>query len=819
VGGNNVLMSHPAATYRLGIASTYLPRQCGLANYTADLREALGVATDELETVVVAIDRDGHAYGDEVVATINQDRIEDYSAAARVLREANVQVVLIQHEYGIFGGPDGSHLLELTRALNACGIPYLLTLHTVLTRPSPGQAATLRALCARAARVTVFTETARRVAIRTGVAAGHQLVVVPHGAPDAMRHPPEMSELRTELRELLETVRGKPTLTTFGLLGKGKGIDIAIDALAEVVQKQPDVQYIVAGTTHPEIKRQEGEVYRESLHAQVERLGLTGNVHFVDAFLGLDELSAILHSSTLFVTPYRQPEQICSGALTFALGAGLPAVSTSYSYAEDMLAGGAGRVVPIGDGSALAGEIIDLLTDGHALAAAKSVAEACAAWLPWPAVAAREAELFADVVRQTSAASARPGHATAAAPALTLTHLDRLTDEIGIIQFSRGPNPEMTSGYCVDDVARLAIVAADLLAVGTDAPQTALATRWLRQSMRFLIAAYDPSGAMHNVLSYGGTWQDWPHVGDHVGRTVWALGVLVGTPAVPDDIRRPAAALLDELGLRTGALPDLGLRAAAYALIGLARAGRIEQAAPLLYRLDQALIDTSSIDPAWRWFEPELTYDNARLAQAMLLGAVLLQDDAAASRAIAALDWYVQHVGLADGTLRCVGNHWHRRDESPALWLDDDGDEQPLDAAAVTEALVDAWQHTADPTSARLAGWGFAWFLGRNRAGAPLYVDATGACHDGLSATEPNGNQGAESTLAYYQALLSLLRAGLAALPHPVAATAPVPASLPVTTLSKPTNKGRVVGRASTGFSATATPPRSRTTEGHSDAL
>ncbi|MER7005263.1 glycosyltransferase [Dactylosporangium sp. NPDC000555] len=812
-------MSHPAATYRLGIVSTYLPRHCGLATYTADLREALGVATDDLETVVVAIDRDGLTYGDEVVATINQDRIEDYSAAARVLREAGVQVVLIQHEYGIFGGPAGSHLLELTRALNACGIPYLLTLHTVLPQPSPEQAATLRALCARAARVTVFTETARRVAIRTGVAAGHQLVVVPHGAPEAMRRPPETSTLRPGLRDLLDTVWGKPTLTTFGLLGKGKGIDIAIDALAEVVKKHPDVQYIVAGTTHPEIKRQEGEAYREGLQKQVQQLGLAGNVHFVDAFLGLDELSAILHASTLFVTPYRQPEQICSGALTFALGAGLPAVSTAYSYAEDMLAGGAGRVVPIGDGGALAAEIIDLLDDPRALAAAKAVAEACASWLPWPAVAAREADLFIDVVRQAEAASSRPGHATAAAPVLNLDHLDRLTDEIGIIQFSRGPNPDSSSGYCVDDVARLAIVAADLLAVGTDARQTALATRWLRQSIRFLTAAYDPSGAMHNVLSYGGTWQDWPHMGDHVGRTVWALGVLVGTPAVPDDIRRPASALLDELGPRTEALPGLGLRSAAYALIGLARAGRVEQAAPLLARLDEALVETSAVDPAWRWFEPQLTYDNARLPQAMLLGAALLEDDAAAARAIAALDWYVQHVGLADGTLRCVGNHWHRRGEPPALWLANDGDEQPIDAAAITEALVDAWQHAAEPHLARLAGWGFTWFLGRNRVGARLYVDATGACHDGLSATEPNGNQGAESTLAYYQALLSLLRAGLAALPHPVAATTPVPTALPVATLSKPTNKGRVVGRASAGFSATAKPPRLRTTEDHSDAL
>ena len=790
------------------------------------------MATIDLDTVVVAIDRDGHDYGDEVITTINHDRIEDYSAAARALHEAGVQIVLIQHEYGIFGGPDGSHLLELTRALHRWSIPYVITLHTVLSRPSPGKAAVLRSLCARAARVTVFTETARRVAIRTGIAAGHQLVVVPHGAPVVMRQPPDPATLRPAIGGLLARIDGKPTLTTFGLLSAGKGIDIAIDALADVLRRHPDTQYVVAGTTHPEVKRHEGEAYRERLHADVRRLGMASNVHFIDAFLSLDELSALLHASTLFVTPYRSPEQICSGALTFALGAGVPAVSSDYSYAEDMLAGGAGRVVPCGDRDALAAEISDLLGDSRALAAAKAVAETCAAWLPWPAVAARAAEEFREVVTQKRAASARPGHATASAPALNLAHLDRLTDEIGIIQFARGSEANLASGYCVDDVARLAIVAADLLAVGTDLRQTMLATRWLRQSVRFLTAAYDPSGAMHNVLSYGGTWQDWPHQGDHVGRAVWALGALVGTPAVPDDIRRPASALLDELAPRTEALAAAGLRAGAYALIGLARAGRSEQVEPLLRRLDEALRVNVGQDASWRWFEPTLTYDNARLPQAMLLGAELLEDHDAAARAIDALCWYGEHVGLADGTLRCVGNRWHRRGEQPALWLGDDGDEQPLDAAAITEAFVDAWQHTAKPEYARLAGWGYAWFLGRNRAGARMYVDATGACHDGLSATEPNRNQGAESTLAYYQALLSLLRAGLAALPH-AAVAAPVPPPLGVTAAptgsaaTRPTNLGRAANRPPTASSATATPPptrlassrRSRTTEGPTDAL
>jgi hypothetical protein len=368
----------------------------------------------------------------------------------------------------------------------------------------------------------------------------------------------------------------------------------------------------------------------------------------------------------------------------------------------------------------------------------------------------------------------------------------------------------------VDDVARLAIVAADILAVTSDPRQAALANRWLRQSMRFLIAAYDPSGAMHNVLSYQGTWQDEPHLGDHVGRAMWALGVLVGTPAVPDDIRRPAAALLDELADAAEVIADAGLRSTAYALLGAARAERRGPTAALLARLDQALAAGST--DGWHWFEAELTYDNARLPQAMLAGAALVGDPDAADRAITALNWYAEHVGLAAGTLRCVGNLWHRRDDTSEHWLGDDGDEQPLDAAAIVEALVDAWQYTGDPAYARLAGYGFGWFLGRNRAGARLYVDESGACHDGLSATEANGNQGAESTLAYHQALLSLLRAGLAALPHTQSTVSAGRAGGGPAVASAAGSSGTRVGSATPPTTRLTTGRRTRTTEDHTDA-
>src|SRR5690242_1872462 len=239
-------MPHRTVLPKLAIVSTYLPRRCGLATYTADLRQALDEAADDMTPVVVAIDRDGHEYGDEVVATIRHDVLADYSAAADKLVAAGVGVVLIQHEYGIFGGSNGSHILALAGALTERGIPYLVTLHTVLSRPSPGQLATLRALSAHAARITVFTETARRMVVRTGIAANHQVAIVPHGAPVAMQAPPASTELSPAIAALLESLRGRPTLATFGLLSDGKGIDLAIDALARVVKKHPDTQYVVA---------------------------------------------------------------------------------------------------------------------------------------------------------------------------------------------------------------------------------------------------------------------------------------------------------------------------------------------------------------------------------------------------------------------------------------------------------------------------------------------------------------------------------------------------------------------------------------------
>jgi glycosyltransferase involved in cell wall biosynthesis len=737
--------------------STYPPRHCGLASYTADLRAALHEAGPDLDTVVVAVDRDGLRYGTEVATVIGQHDQASYRAAAQALARAGTRAVLVEHEYGIFGGPDGDHVLALADALTAYGVPYLVTLHTVLSTPTVHQLAVLRQLCAGATRVTVFTETARQIAGRTALASIDKVVVVPHGAPLALLTATDPQPLRPELADLDGS---HSVITTFGLISAGKGIDTAIEALAAVVAHHPDVRYVVAGQTHPEVVRHDGEAYRSHLTATVRQLGLAAHVIFVDAFLTVEELGALLRRTTIVLTPYRSAEQTCSGVLTFALAAGRPVVSTAYRYAEDMLATGAGSLVPCGDASAMAAALDHLLTDRNALETVQARAWAVGSRLSWPAVAAQVADLVRTVVAEQLAA-----------PALDLRHLLRLTDDIGILQFARGAAPDPTSGYCVDDVARLGIVAAQLAALN-QAPEQA--DRWLRIALRFLAAARRDGAAMHNLLQKDGTWTDQPHAGDHVGRAVWAAGTIAANTAVAADVREQAATLLDDLAPLAAALPAAGARASAYAALGLVQHRRHwPTLATLVDSLDAAWLAVANA--GWCWPEDRLTYDNARLVQAMLVGSAVLGRPQTAARALVSLDWYLAEVGLDAGMLRCVGNRWRHRDEIADRDAHDDGDEQPIDAAGLVETLLSARQQTGDNRYGALAVRTYSWFLGRNRRGVWLYDPHTGGCHDGVTAHGVNRNQGAESTLAYHQALLALVSAGLVHLTPPDRRIHPAP--------------------------------------------
>jgi len=384
---------------RVAIVSTYQPRHCGLAVFSGDLRAALLEADSSLAVDIVSISRgdNSHSHPPEVVATIRQEVASDYRAAAEELGRANVDVVLIEHEYGIFGGNDGHFVLELANQLT---VPMVVTLHTVLANPPAERARTMRALCQRAALIMVFTETARRMLGEQGLAELERVRVVPHGAPDELTQAAWADGVDEDIASSslqLPSLAGRTVLSTFGLISDSKGLELAIRALPSIVASHPEVLYLIAGQTHPEVIHKEGESYRLGLQQLVHDLDLCDHVWFIDRFLSIDELAMLLARTDLYLTPYRSRDQIVSGALTFAVAAGCPVVSTPYFYAEDLLSSGAGRLVPSGDSSELAAAALDLLGSPAKMKAARAEARRVGADLTWSSVGKTTLELLSEV--------------------------------------------------------------------------------------------------------------------------------------------------------------------------------------------------------------------------------------------------------------------------------------------------------------------------------------------------------------------------------------------------------------------------------------
>ncbi len=710
----------------------------------------MGAGSVEVVDLIAVVHEPSSPQRHGLLATIAQAVRGDYVRTARMLGRLDVDVVLLQHEYGIFGGRDGEYVLSFAQELAQ---PLVVTLHTVLSEPTPHQAEVLTELCAEAELVIVMTDTASRLLVESGACPEHKVRIVPHGAP--ARLTARAARERAEPVPRLSAGGDAFRLSTFGLLSPGKGLETAIEALPAMIERHPEIVYTIAGRTHPHVAHREGERYRLMLERRVLQLGLDANVEFDDRFLAIDELSDLLAKTDVFLTPYGNKEQIASGALTFAIAAGCAVVSTPYWYAQDMLASGAGLLVPFRDPDALAEAVCSYLEHPDMLEAARAEARRIGSSLAWPAVA----DATASVLREAGelAPRRRPaGVADLHLTSLRVDHLLTLADDVGIVQHAHGIIPNRESGYCVDDVARLAVVSLALARRGDEQVWTS----HLYRALAFLHAATGDCG-MRNFMSYDRRWLDEPHVGDHVGRSIWALGDVLATAWIPAVVR-PAGDLLDRLvGTLTG---DVHLRTAAYSVLGLSRldADRLEPAARrLLERLVEQLAGAYERTAAedWRWFEDELTYDNARLPQALLTGANALDRPDLVELGLESLRWLGDQCGLTGDALRLPGHHGRRRGERAA----GAGDEQPLDAAALVEAELSAFAVTRNAEHGVRAIRAFEWFLGRNRLQRPLYDFATGGCSDGLGNEALNDNEGAESTLAFHRAALLLDAAGVRA--------------------------------------------------------
>lgn len=747
-------MKEGSRVRKIAFVGDHLPRKCGIATFTSDLLAAVAAAHPQSHCFSVAVNDigDGYEYPEVVRFEIEEQDLPSYVRAADFLNISNVDIVCLQHEFGIFGGPAGGHILALLRELR---MPVVITLHTVLREPRADQRRVMQELISLSTRLVVMAERGRQMLQEIYHAPPAKIDLIPHGIPDVGFVDP------TYFKDQFG-VEGRVVLLTFGLLSPNKGIEHVLNALPQILAEFPDVVYIVLGATHPNELREHGEAYRLSLEILAKKNKLERNVIFYNQFVELENLKEFIGAADLYITPYLNEAQITSGTLAYTFGSGKAVVSTPYWHASELLADERGVLVPFADPQAIAREVIGLLRDDTRRHAIRKNAYRIGREMIWSNVAQMYMRSF-ELSRIEGAARSRKFLATKTLdqkprelPELKLTHLLRMTDSTGLFQHAIFSIPNFSEGYCTDDNARAFILAVLLSELGEEPERLrTLATTYAA----FLQHAFDlKAKRFHNHLSFDRRWLDDQGSEDCQARALWALGVGVG--------RSPYRSFQIMAGqLFARALPALteftSPRAWAFGLIGIHEYLRRLSGDSLVNQtrdtLTTRLVDLFERNrhADWCWFERNLSYDNAKLAHALILSGQATGQKSVLERGLHSLRWLTELQTSENGHFRPIGtNGFYGRGGPRANF-----DQQPIEAQSTVSACLDAYRATSDFWWYEQAQRAFDWFIGWNDLGLELYSPETGACRDGLHVDRVNGNQGAESTLAF---LLSLAEMRLA---------------------------------------------------------
>lgn len=739
---------------RIAFVGDHLPRQCGIATFTSDLLSAVAAVHPMSQCIAISVnDREGgYEYPEVVRFEIEEQDLSSYLRAADFLNISNVDIVCLQHEFGIFGGPAGGHILAFLRELKT---PIVTTLHTVLKEPRTDQRRVMKELISLSTRLVVMTERGRQMLQDVYGAPVAKIDLIAHGIPDVGFVDP------TYFKDQFD-VEGKTVLLTFGLLSPGKGIEHVLNALPAILDEFPNVVYIVLGATHPNELRDHGEAYRLGLELLAKKLKVEKSVIFYNRFVELETLTEFIGAADLYVTPYLNEAQITSGTLAYAFGAGKAVVSTPYWHAAELLAEDRGVLVPFADSGAIAREVTGLLKDDTRRHSIRKNAYRIGRDMIWSNVAQLYMKSF-ELSRLAGTAVSRKSLLTKTLdqrprelPELKLNHLSRMTDSTGVFQHAVFSVPNFSEGYCTDDNARAFILAVMLNELGEEAEGArAIATT----CAAFLQYAFDADARrFHNHLSFDRHWLDRMGSEDCHGRALWALGFAVGNS--PDRGFQMMAGQLFAAALpplteftspRAWAFGLLGIHEYLRRLSGDSLVNQIREA--LASRLMKLLDDNAS--PDWFWFEEELSYDNAKLAHALIVSGRTTGQSALFERGMRALRWLTELQVSENGHFRPIGsNGFYKRGGVRATF-----DQQPIEAQATVSACLEAYRATADMWWYEQAQRAFDWFIGWNDLGLELYSPECGGCGDGLHLDRVNGNKGAESTLAF---LLSLAEMRLA---------------------------------------------------------
>ncbi|RME01287.1 MAG: glycosyltransferase [Calditrichaeota bacterium] len=732
--------------------STYPPRRCGIATFTHDLISSIAKVIDKplgqsswLQVVALNHASNSLKYPHQVRFEIRDQQKTDYREAADFINVSPVEIVSLQHEYGIFGGDDGIYILGLLKRIKK---PVVTTLHTVLQRPSQLQFTILKEICQHSTRVVVLSKKAAEILQDIYGVDAEKISFIHHGVPD-------VPFLDSAFYKDQLDLEGRLVMLTFGLINPNKGIEVALDALARIVPKHPEVAYVVLGATHPEVKRRFGEEYRLFLNRKVKDKGMADHVIFHNRFVTNEELVKFLIMSDIYLTPYLSKEQIASGTLAYAIGCGKAIISTPYWYAEEMLAEDRGRLVPFKDAEALADAMEQLIVDEIIRNRLRKNAYTFGREMIWRQVAINYLQTFNEAIEQFAHVRYKPTLVDkplqhSSLPEIKLKHLKLLTDDTGMLQHANYTTPARIHGYTTDDNARALLVMALHWHLFSDDSIIPLFQTYLS----FLDYAFnDKTGKFRNFMSYERKWLEQVGSEDSHGRSMWALGHAIQYAPMPG-ILKLSTHLFDK------ALPACAqfasLRANATTILGCAAyLKRFSGASEIRRQLEksaQYLLDTlqKNADESWNWWEDQLTYDNAKLPHALIVAGHMLERDEMLERGLEALSWLLKmQINPETGYLSLVGNDgWATKHGKRAQF-----DQQPIDAAALVEACYDAYLLTEDENWYEAIYTAFNWFFGDNDVQEPLYDFTTGGCRDGLQKTGVNENQGAESTLSWLIAL------------------------------------------------------------------
>ena len=735
---------------RIAVIGNSLPRRCGIATFTTDLQRAISNSRPNLQACIVAMTDHGQTYDypASVAFQVKDDAIEDYVRAADFLNAGRFDIACLQHEFGIFGGEAGAHILELLSRLT---MPVVTTLHTVLAKPTTAQRAVMERIVEGSSKMIVMANKGRELLRSVYRVPDEKIEVIAHGIPDFPFVEPDAAKAKLGFSD-------RSVILTFGLLSPSKGIEVMIDAMPSILKQRPDAVYVVLGATHPNLVRDQGEAYRESLMTRVRELGVENNVVFLDRFVDQATLLEFISMCDVYVTPYLNEAQMTSGTLAYSFGLGKPVVSTPYWHARELLADGRGVLVSFGDAAGIGNAIAQLLTDDPRRQAMRERAYAASRSMTWERTAERYMTAFENarqghwlkVIARTEPDAVAP-HGPAV-PAMQTGHFLSMCDDTGLFQHAVHSVPDRSHGYCVDDNARALLLACALNEPGEQPLADVLTARFAA----FVQHAWNPdTGRFRNFMGFNRTWLEDKGSEDSHGRTLWALGEAARGDASPSR-RRWATALFAQA--LTTAKSFRSPRASAFTLLGLdaycAAAPDDLHATEVRHSLADRLMSCLALveTPDWVWFEGGLAYDNARLPQALMMTGMATQTPGYVDAGLRSLRWLMTQQTTPAGHFRPVGTaSFGEQRQHPRAF-----DQQPVEATATIAACLTAWRADDDAEWKAMAARAFAWFLGSNDLALPLVDLHTGSCRDGLHPDRANENRGGESVVCYLLGLAEI---------------------------------------------------------------